>query len=58
MERLTLRQRKFVINSMVQCRSYYLCQRDFHIRSEDTISKDGVQKIMRKWVEHCAIQDY
>ena len=57
MKRLTLQQRKFVINSMVQCRSYHQCQRDFKIKLADTISKGGVQKNMRKWDEHCAIKD-
>ena len=54
MKRITLQQRKFVINSMVQCRSYPQCQRDFH---PYIISKRGIQKIMRKWDEHYTIQD-
>ena len=57
MARLTLQQRRFVIESMLKVSSYKQCAADFRKKFNTTISKNGIAKIMAKWNQLSVLED-
>ena len=57
MRRLSVNQRKFIIERIVKDQTIPDCQINFKKTFERPVTKIGYQKIMRKWNEKSAIED-
>ena len=57
MARLTLQQRRFVIESMLKVSSYKQCAADFKKKFNASISKNGIGKIMAKLNQFSVLED-
>ena len=57
MKRLSPNQRKFIIEQILKGQKVRECRIAFRKRFGRTVSRDGVQKIMKKWNEKSSIED-